>query len=124
MPDSSAIEELPPLSDQDINILFQIVSDAQQSQNPPFKALFAAYDKVLADHGIAQEHDQRIFRYLLRLGEGRSHNSRSLMYKLRQLLAILDIHIVVQDEQDAAEDAEINVSPDNVRPTQEMGQSS
>ncbi|KAH0250484.1 Sfi1-domain-containing protein, partial [Aureobasidium melanogenum] len=124
MPDSSAIEELPPLSDQDINILFQIVSDAQQSQNPPFKALFAAYDKVLADHGIAPEHDERIFRYLLRLGEGRSHNSRSLMYKLRQLLAKLDIHIVVQDEQDAAEDVEINLSPDNVRPTQEIGQSS
>ncbi|KAK6000728.1 hypothetical protein QM012_003453 [Aureobasidium pullulans] len=124
MPDSSAIEELPPLSDQDINILFQIVSDAQQSQHPPFKALFTAYDKIFADHGIAPEHDQRIFRYLLRLGEGRSHSARSLMYKLRSLLAKLDIHIVVQDEQDVAEDVEVYASPDNAIPTQETGQRS
>ncbi|KAI4746979.1 Sfi1-domain-containing protein [Aureobasidium sp. EXF-12298] len=124
MPDSSSIEELPPLSDQDINILFQIVSDAQQSPHPPVKALFAAYDKVLAEHGIAQEHDQRFFRYVLRLGEGASHNTRSLMFRLRKLLAKLDIHIVVQDDQDAVEDEEVGLSPDNVRPTQELGQSS
>ncbi|KAI4730374.1 Sfi1-domain-containing protein [Aureobasidium sp. EXF-10728] len=124
MPDSSPIEELPPLSDQDINILFQIVSDAQQSPDPPVKALFAAYDKVLADHGIAQEHDQRFFRWVLRLGEGASHNSRSLMLKLRKLLAKLDIHIVVQDDHNAIEDEQVDLSSDDVRPTQELGQSS
>ena len=108
----------------DINILFQIVSDAQQSPHPPVKALFAAYDKVLAEHGIAQEHDQRFFRYVLRLGEGASHNTRSLMSRLRKLLAKLDIHIVVQDDQDAIKEEEVDFSPDNVRPTQELGQSS
>jgi protein SFI1 len=108
----------------DINILFQVVSDAQQSPHPPVKALFAAYDKVLAEHGIAQQHDQRFFRYVLRLGEGASHNTRSLMVRLRKLLAKLDIHIVVQDDQDAVEDEEADLSPDNVRPTQELGQSS
>lgn len=107
----------------DINILFQIVSDAHQSPHPPVKALFAAYDKVLAEHGIAQEHDQSFFRYVLRLGEGASHNTRSLMSRLRKLLAKLDIHIVVQDDQDAIGE-ERDVSPDNARPTQELGQSS
>ncbi|THX28488.1 Sfi1-domain-containing protein [Aureobasidium pullulans] len=121
MPDSSGIEELPPLSDRDINILFQIVSDAQQSPNPPFRALFAAYDKVLAQHGIAQEHDGRFFRYLLRLGEGRAHNSRSLMSKLRKLLAKFDIHIVVQDDQDFEDDEGVDLSPADDRPVQELG---
>ncbi|KAI5199903.1 Sfi1-domain-containing protein [Aureobasidium subglaciale] len=130
MPDSSGIEELPPLSDRGaplsthINILFQIVSDAQQSPNPPFRALFAAYDKVLADHDIAPEHDQRFFRYLLRLGEGASHSSRSLMSKLRKLLAKFDIHIVVQDDQDALEDDAPDFSEDDIRPTQELGSGS
>ncbi|KAI5257361.1 Sfi1-domain-containing protein [Aureobasidium subglaciale] len=124
MPDSSDIEELPPLSDRDINILFQIVSDAQQSPNPPFRALFAAYDKVLADHDIAPEHDQRFFRYLLRLGEGGSHSSRSLMSKLRKLLAKFDIHIVVQDDQDVIEDGALDFPEDDVRPPQELGSGS
>jgi hypothetical protein len=108
----------------DINILFQIVSDAQQSPHPPVKALFAAYDKVLAEHGIAHQHDQRFFRYVLRLGEGASHNTRSLMVRLRKLLAKLDIHIVVQDDPNAAEDEEDDLAQDNVRPTKELGQSS
>jgi protein SFI1 len=46
------------------------------------------------------------------------------MFRLRKLLAKLDIHIVVQDDQDAIEDEEAEVSPDNVRPTRELGQSS
>jgi protein SFI1 len=108
----------------DINILFQIVSDAQQSPHPPVKALFAAYDKVLAEHGIAHQHDQRFFRYVLRLGEGASHNTRSLMVRLRKLLAKLDIHIVVQDDPNAVEDEEDDLAQDNVRPTKELGQSS
>jgi protein SFI1 len=108
----------------DINILFQIVSDAQQSPHPPVKALFAAYDKVLAEHGIAQQHDQRFFRYVLRLGEGASHNTRSLTVRLRKLLAKLDIHIVVQDDPNAIEEEEDDLAEDDVRPTQELGQSS
>jgi protein SFI1 len=46
------------------------------------------------------------------------------MFRLRKLLAKLDIHIVIQDDQDAIEYEEADLSSDNVRPTQELGQSS
>lgn len=105
----------------DINILFQIVSDAQQSPNPPFRALFAAYDKVLASHGIAPEHDQLFFRYLLRLGEGSGHNTRTLISKLRRLLAKLDIQILVEDEDDAAAEDDEALAEKHVRPPKELG---
>jgi protein SFI1 len=80
---------------------------------------------VLADYAIAPEHDQRFFRYLLRLGEGSAHHTRSLLSKLRRLLAKLDIQIVVQDEDDAVDDELDSPVRDHVRPVgQELGMGS
>lgn len=83
----------------DVNILYTIVSLASQSPDPPFRALFAAYDTVLADHGLTTEHDQIYFRYLLRLGEGPTTSSnRDLVKRLRRLLDRLGIQIVLGDD--------------------------
>lgn len=97
------------MSFQDVNILYSIVSLASQSQDPPFRALFSAYDTILAEHGIHTEHDQIYFRYLLRLGEGPTTSSnRGLIAKFRALLARLDIHIVIGGDA-GSEDGELGI---------------
>ncbi|GAB7354938.1 hypothetical protein MBLNU459_g5558t1 [Dothideomycetes sp. NU459] len=106
MPDSSTLDELPPLTDDDVNILYSIVSLAQQSPDPPFRALFAAYDAVLAENDIATEHDQIYFRYLLRLGEGPTvASNQTLVVKFRTLLSRLGIHLVLGDDDAAMDEA-------------------
>lgn len=110
MSNSSTLDELPALSDDDVNVLYSIVSLASQSSDPPFRALFAAYDAVLADNGISTAHDQLYFRYLLRLGEGGpfavdggSARRGGLVARLRGLLERLDIHIVIGDGEEEEE---------------------
>lgn len=98
--------------DVDVNILYSIVSLAQQSPDPPFRALFAAYDIVLAENGIATEHDQIYFRYLLRLGEGpTAATNEGLVVKFRALLVRLGIHLVLGDDQGAAEEEAVEDAP-------------
>ncbi|KAK8232847.1 Sfi1 spindle body protein-domain-containing protein [Phyllosticta capitalensis] len=66
MPGSIA-EELPHLSNQDVEILYTIVTTAEKLPGPPYRALFTAYDKVLAERGINPNHDRVYFRFLLRM---------------------------------------------------------
>ncbi|KAK8159551.1 Sfi1 spindle body protein-domain-containing protein [Phyllosticta citrichinensis] len=64
---ASIAEELPHLSNQDVEILYTIVTTAEKLPGPPYRALFAAYDKVLAERGINPNHDRVYFRFLLRM---------------------------------------------------------
>ncbi|KAL1306275.1 hypothetical protein AAFC00_004363 [Neodothiora populina] len=101
MSNSLVLDELPVLTDEDVNILYSIVSLAAESKTPPFRALFAAYDTILAEHNIPTQHDQIYFRYLLRLGEGpTTSDNRDLIARFRALLARLDIHIVLGGDED------------------------
>ncbi|KAK7542944.1 Sfi1 spindle body protein-domain-containing protein [Phyllosticta citricarpa] len=64
---ASIAEELPHLSNQDVEILYTIVTTAEKLPGPPYRALFAAYDKVLAERGINPNYDRVYFRFLLRM---------------------------------------------------------
>ena len=90
----------------DVEILHQIITTAQQSPNVdtlPFRALFAAYDQVLAQHGLDPDHDQIYLRFLFRLGDEREPG-QSLFGAFEALLADLGIRILFGEEDDATED--------------------
>ncbi|TKA63081.1 hypothetical protein B0A49_02346 [Cryomyces minteri] len=96
MPSSIETDELPPLTDRDVEILYTIVTLAQGSPGPPFRALFAAYDTILAERGIEPDHDQIYFRFLLRMGEGRlDHDNSTLSERFQALLEKMGIQIEV-----------------------------
>ncbi|KAF2175704.1 Sfi1-domain-containing protein [Zopfia rhizophila CBS 207.26] len=111
-------DELPPLSNNDIEILYDIVRHAQILPGPPFRALFTAYDRVLLEKGINPDHDQIYFRFLFRMqeaerreGDGKGDN-RSLVERFRRLLAGMGIDVECDPEGEGIE--EITRHLDNV----------
>ncbi|KAF2229704.1 Sfi1-domain-containing protein [Viridothelium virens] len=103
MPDSTYSNELPPLSNENVRILYLIVDAAQNSPDPPLRALFAAYDRVLSDNGIEPDHDQIYFRFLLRMREQDANNG-DLLERFKALLARMGIQIEVAPEGEAVEE--------------------
>ena len=86
------------LSDSDVEILYDIIHNAERNPGPQFgPALFAAYDDILARGGIAEEDGQRYFRFLLRMVAGRMENE-SLLSRFRHVLEEMGIHIHLGDE--------------------------
>ncbi|KAK4998790.1 hypothetical protein LTR66_002055 [Elasticomyces elasticus] len=99
MPTSSSFDELPPLTNQDVELLYRIVLHASRSSFPQTRALFAAYDTVLAEYGILPEHDSVYFRFLLRMGQGSAtKDNAGLLEKFRDTLGGLGIEIEVRDD--------------------------
>ncbi|KAI9709143.1 MAG: hypothetical protein M1820_003590 [Bogoriella megaspora] len=93
MPQSDIkVDDLPPLSNRDVRILFAIVNEAQASPDTPFRALFAAYDRVLPEKGIEPDHDNSLFRFLLRIGQGGIDND-ALYERYEAMLNRMGIHI-------------------------------
>ncbi|KAK3072025.1 hypothetical protein LTR53_007572 [Teratosphaeriaceae sp. CCFEE 6253] len=103
--------DLPELSDDDIALLHSITTLADHTSTstapptPPFRALFAAYDRVFAEQGLEQEHDGVVFRVLLRVGEaareGGSRDGRGgvdLVGCLRGILAAWGITILENED--------------------------
>ncbi|KAK3068950.1 hypothetical protein LTR53_013088 [Teratosphaeriaceae sp. CCFEE 6253] len=103
--------DLPDLSDDDIALLHSITTLADHTSTstapptPPFRALFAAYDRVFAEQGLEQEHDGVVFRVLLRVGEaareGGSRDGRGrvdLVGCLRGILAAWGITILENED--------------------------
>ncbi|OCL03104.1 Sfi1-domain-containing protein [Glonium stellatum] len=107
MPASTA-DELPPLSNHDVEILYSIVTTAQTLPGPPFRALFAAYDTVLAENGIDPDHDQLYFRFLFRMQEGRAEDN-SLYARFEGLLGRMGIQIEVDKGGEGVEDITRNL---------------
>jgi len=86
--------------------LHEIITAAQQSpdvDNLPFRAIFAAYDQVLAQHGLDPDHDQVYLRFLFRLGDKREAG-QSLYETFEALLLELGIQILFGDEEDGSQD--------------------
>ncbi|KAL8914791.1 MAG: hypothetical protein Q9171_000627 [Xanthocarpia ochracea] len=95
-----------PLSDEDVGILYQIITSAEQDSNveaQPFRAIFTSYDTILAQHGLNPDHDQIYLRFLLRLG-GNRQAGESLYDSFESLLAELGIQIEVNTEQNEIQD--------------------
>ncbi|KAL8692136.1 MAG: hypothetical protein Q9218_002778 [Villophora microphyllina] len=113
-------EENSPLSDEDVGILYQIITAAEQDSNVkahPFRSIFAAYDTVLAQHGRDPGHDQIYLRFLLRLG-GQRQAGETLYESFELLLAELGIQIEINTEENGIQDvtrslvATVEHSPD------------
>lgn len=107
MPTSTA-DELPPLSNHDVEILYSIVTTAQTLPGPPFRALFTAYDTVLAQNGIDPDHDQLYFRFLFRMQEGRAKDD-SLYARFEGLLGRMGIQVEVDRDGEGVEDITRNL---------------
>ena len=90
----------------DVLILYKIVDTAQRSSivdDLPFRAIFAAYDQVLSQHGISSDHDQVYLRFLFRLGE-RREPGETLQERFEKLLAELDIKIEFGSDESSEAD--------------------
>ncbi|KAL8775616.1 MAG: hypothetical protein Q9209_000112 [Squamulea sp. 1 TL-2023] len=99
-------DEHAPLSDEDVGILYQIITGAEQDSNvggQPFRAIFTSYDTVLAQHGLNPDHDQIYLRFLLRLG-GNRQAGETLYDSFEALLAELGIQIEINIDQNEIQD--------------------
>ncbi|MCJ1398045.1 hypothetical protein MMC11_001242 [Xylographa trunciseda] len=111
--EQTALEEESPLTDADVAILHEIVTTAQQSPSVhdlPFRAVFAAYDEVLAQHGLDPDHDQVLLRFLFRLGTKRG-TGQSLFDAFEALLGDLGIQILFDSEKEPSQD--VNTGKEN-----------
>ncbi|KAL9611897.1 MAG: hypothetical protein Q9167_003478 [Letrouitia subvulpina] len=90
----------------DVEILHRIITSAEQDPDVlvhPFRAIFAAYDRVLAQHGLDPDHDQIYLRFLLRLG-GKRQAGESLYQSFESLLGELGIQIEINDEEEGVQE--------------------
>ena len=92
-------------------MLYQIISSAEQHSNVetlPFRAIFAAYDKVLAQHGINPIHDQIYLRFLFRLGD-RKQPGHSLYECFEAVLEECGIRIEIDSNDDRVPELTVDV---------------
>lgn len=98
----------------DVAILHQIVTSAQQSndvEKTPFRAIFAAYDIILARHGLDPDHDQVYLRFLFRLGD-KTLSGRTLYEKFESLLDELGIQVEFDADDDGPQEITRNLDLD------------
>ncbi|KAI9875738.1 MAG: hypothetical protein M1830_008059 [Pleopsidium flavum] len=99
-------DEQAPLSDQDVAILHQIITSAQQLpdvERLPFRAIFEAYDTVLAQNNLDPDHDQVYLRFLFRLG-GKGLPGETLYQRFETLLEELGIRLEFDAEGEALQE--------------------
>ncbi|KAJ9348374.1 hypothetical protein DTO280E4_9337 [Paecilomyces variotii] len=93
------LDENPPLSDQDVGLLYQIITRAEQKpdvERLPFRAVFSAYDEVIADHGVEADEGQVCLRFLFKMGN-KGLRGDSLFEKFEELLAQMGIVLELGD---------------------------
>lgn len=99
-------KETPLITPTDVAILYQIVRSAEQHADVeilPFRAIFAAYEKVLSENALDPDHDQIYLRFLFRLGD-RREEGQSLYQSFEALLEELGFQIeFVPDEDNGPE---------------------
>lgn len=101
---TTAVNELADLSNDDVKLLYEIVTAAENSSAPTYRAIFTAHEQVLAQHGIPKDTDQLYLRFLLRMGEDRTPK-RNLFQKFEVLLAKLGINLAFDGDHAAHEDS-------------------
>ncbi|KAL2004131.1 hypothetical protein VTN02DRAFT_6595 [Thermoascus thermophilus] len=98
-------DEHPSLSDQDVGLLYQIITRAEQKpdvERLPFRALFAAYDEVVAEHGVDVDQGQVCMRFLFKMGN-KGLRGKSIFEKFENLLREMDIVLEYDSDSDADE---------------------
>lgn len=96
----------------DVGILYQIITSAEQSpdvESLPFRAIFTAYDRILAQNGLDPDHDQIYLRFLLRLGDTKVPR-QSLYESFETLLAELGLQIEIHTGDDGDQQITTNLS--------------
>ncbi|KAF2114607.1 Sfi1 spindle body protein-domain-containing protein [Lophiotrema nucula] len=104
---SAKDEDIGDLSNEDIEILYDIVSHASTlpGHPRPFRALFEAYDAVLAQKGIDPDHDSRYLRFLFRMQDDEGqHKDEGLVERFQRLMAEMDIRVECDPEGEGIEE--------------------
>ncbi|KAJ5247426.1 hypothetical protein N7468_002409 [Penicillium chermesinum] len=92
----ASTEEIPSLSDEDVGFLYQVVTRAESkpiAEQLPFRALFAAYDDVIQEHGLDADPGHVCMRFLFKMG-GKGVEGATLFDKFES--ALQQIGIVVE----------------------------
>ncbi|KAF2686204.1 Sfi1-domain-containing protein [Lentithecium fluviatile CBS 122367] len=91
------------LDDQAVNLLFDIVRRAQTSPDPSERrALFTAYEEVLAEHGVGPEDDSVLHKFLRRLQrDGRA--GEGLQRRFQRVLGEMEIVVDFNEDGESAE---------------------
>ncbi|KAF3492290.1 uncharacterized protein GIQ15_01807 [Arthroderma uncinatum] len=106
----ASLEQLV-LSDQDVELLHEIVTRAERHPDAditPFRAIFSTYDAVLAEHGISTESDQTYLPFLFQLGAERNG---TLAARFESLLASLGIRLEYGEDTEANDALETDIAP-------------
>lgn len=96
-------------------ILYEIITSAEQHPDVealPFRAIFAAYDEILARHGLDPDHDQVYLRFLFRLGD-KKVPGQSLYESFELLLEELGIQLEFSTGDDTIRDITRNLTGEN-----------
>ena len=93
----------PYYSNEDITILHEIITSAQDRLNDapvpkplPITALFQAYDEILPTHGIDPDNERHLSPFLFRVGG--ANGGGTLQQKLGRILERMGIELVFSDE--------------------------
>ena len=108
----------------DVAILYQIIKAAEQDpivNTLPFRAIFAAYEAVLAENGLDSGHDQIYLRFLFRLGKRRDAG-QTLYETFEALLEELGFQIEFVPDEDGVhgvtkKELEPEDAPEAARPS-------
>ncbi|KAM3425028.1 hypothetical protein BST61_g6997 [Cercospora zeina] len=97
--------ELPELSNDQIETLYQICVSATRSASPPIKALFTEYDAYVENQGLDPGHENALFRWVCTIGDSTRQQQKSghkvdLVRGLRSVLAAQGIETVLDDEEE------------------------
>ena len=94
--------------------MYQIIKSAEQYPNieaQPFRAIFAAYEKILPENGLDPDHDQIYLRFLFKLGDGRAVG-QSLYERFEVLLEELGYQIEFVPDEEGVQEATGNITPE------------
>ncbi|KAJ5578356.1 uncharacterized protein N7459_007320 [Penicillium hispanicum] len=86
-------EERTSLTDEDVGFLYEVVSRAERKPEVdqlPFRALFAAYDEAIGEHGIDPDPGHACLRFLFKMGS-KGVQGADLFEKFESLLQQMGI---------------------------------
>ncbi|PSN68308.1 Sfi1-domain-containing protein [Corynespora cassiicola Philippines] len=91
------------LSDDDIELLYDIVRRAQTLPERSPHALFAAYEDILAENGLHPSDDTVLHPFLFRMLQDRTRDNESLFQRFQRTLGTLGITVEEEFDEEAFE---------------------
>ncbi|EYE92323.1 Sfi1 family protein [Aspergillus ruber CBS 135680] len=97
--------ETPSLSDEDVGLLYQIITRAEgkpEAHQTPFRALFTAYDEIIDEHAVDADPGHVCLHFLFKMGS-KGIKGDTLFDKFENLLQHMGIVIELGDETETNE---------------------